>query len=86
MQHISDVLNELDSQQAIIELNKYHCDPAKEDKYQAIRNGVGALMTAIFEHVPKCDDRKQALQSLRLTRMWANSAIALQGVESTECK
>lgn len=81
MQHISDRLNECTSDEAIAELNKYHCCPTKETRYQAVRDSVGELMKVIFENCPQCEDRNEALKSLRMVRMWANSAIALEGVK-----
>jgi len=81
MEHISDYLNDISSEEAIIELNKYHNCVTKEPKYAAIRDSISELMKVIFDNCPKCEDRKEALKCARLVRMWANSAIALEDLK-----
>lgn len=75
--HISDLLNELNDSD-IIELNKYHDDPSKNDKYKEIQYACVVLMVSIMDNCPPCLDRITAIQAVRQARMWANSAIALE--------
>ena len=80
MIHISDRLHEDLSASDISELNKYHKHPSKEAKYQNIRDACNILMIALQDNCPRCKDREEAIKTVRLTRMWANSAIALDEV------
>lgn len=80
MAHISNEIRNLPVEK-IEDLNKYHCAPEKEAKYAEIRKACSALMKAILENAPECADRTTALQTVRLARMWSNSAIALDGIE-----
>jgi hypothetical protein len=78
--HPSDLLNELDAE-SIEHLNKYHDHPSKNGKYAAVRSASSLLMRIIAKNCPPCADRIAAINSVRLARMWANSAIALEQVE-----
>ncbi len=76
--HYSNMIgHEYMDKEIIQELNKYHDDPSKQGKYDAIRSTCDALMNAIVDNCPHCADRTTALQTVRLARMWANSSIAL---------
>ena len=78
MTHISNLIGSSGfSYEEIAELNKYHNCPSKEMNYQEVRDACNALMMVIVNNCPVCEDRTTALQSVRLARMWANSAIAL---------
>lgn len=57
--------------------------PPREDqipKFVAVRNGIEAAYKAVEENCPPCADRSHTLRLLRDARMWANAAIALDGV------
>ena len=76
--HLSDLITgDLDTND-IIELHKYHNDPSKEAKYQAIRDSCVDLMVVVQDNCPECFDRTMAFQAIREVRMLANSAIALE--------
>lgn len=64
----------------IVEMFLYH--PPTEEKrraYAEINSAAAGFMTAVQEWVPEGADRDKAVTSLRVARMWANSAIALEG-------
>lgn len=77
--HISDLLNDLTASD-IIELNKYHDHPSKNERYQKIRDKCNDLMVSIMDNCPPCADRIAAINAVRQARMWANSAIALDKI------
>jgi hypothetical protein len=63
------------------EVFTYHA--ATEDqqrRYAEIREAGIAFARAILDGAPDCADRSTALRSVREARMWANAAIALEGV------
>jgi hypothetical protein len=66
----------------IVELNAYHCPAGKEQNFAKVREAAVNFMETLVEECPTCADRTRALQCIREARMWANSAIALDGVEA----
>lgn len=58
----------------------YHNDPGKVPVYDAINRATRICAEAILHAVPPCEDRRHALQLLRDVRMWANAAVACDGV------
>lgn len=58
----------------------YHA-PTQDDiaRYAEIRKAAIDFMHVILTVVPECADRSTALRCVREARMWANSAIALNG-------
>ena len=62
------------------ELNRYHDDPSKNARFAAVREVCVQMMKVGRDNCPSCADRTKALQYVRSVRMWANSAIALEGV------
>jgi hypothetical protein len=82
--HISNCISSPHlEREMILELNKYHNDPSKESKYEAIRAACDQLMVAIVENCPCCADRTRAINEVRSARMWANSSIALDEVQES---
>lgn len=58
----------------------YHAPtPEKAVKYKGIADACYEFMGVVLENAPDCADRSAALRSIREARMWANSAIALDG-------
>jgi hypothetical protein len=49
-------------------------------KFMAIRVAIEAAYKAVEDNCPPCADRSHTLRLLRDARMWANAAIALDGV------
>lgn len=76
--HISDRLHETLTSEEVKDLNAYHNDPNKVPKYAEIRAACENLMRVIYAKCPQSIDRTTAIQYVRMTRMWANSAIALE--------
>lgn len=58
----------------------YHNDPAKVPTYDAINRATRICAEAILHAVPPCADRTHALRLIRDVRMWANAAVACDGV------
>lgn len=59
---------------------KYHAPtPAKQTKYEALRNEALSLAKTIDDLVPEGADKSDAIRSLRNCIMTANAAIALDG-------
>lgn len=58
----------------------YHNDPAKVPTYDAINRATRICAEAILHAVPACADRTHALRLIRDVRMWANAAVACDGV------
>ena len=48
-------------------------------RHAEIGGAAAAFAVALMEHAPDCLDRDKAMECLRAARMWANSAIALEG-------
>lgn len=65
------------SDEFVKDLHAYHNDPTKEKKFAEVRAACEFLFKVVAENCPQCADRTTALQTVRLVRMWANSAIAL---------
>ena len=65
------------SDEFVKDLNAYHDDSSKEKKYAEVREACELLFKVVANNCPQCADRTTALQTVRLVRMWANSAIAL---------
>lgn len=79
--HLSNLVSGAEFKDEFVkELNKYHDEPNKDKKYNEVREACEFLFKVIVENCPQCTDRTTALQTVRLARMWANSAIALDGV------
>ena len=78
--HISDelYLTEVVSTELIHEVNLFHPSKDKEERFTAVREACEELMQVVCNNCPMCDDRVEALKSIRLVRMWANSSIALE--------
>lgn len=53
--------------------------PEKQASYDAVNESSKALCRLILERVPDCDDRDEALRTLRRLRMDINLAIACNG-------
>lgn len=69
------------SAQWVDAVNTYH--PPNEDHklaYTTIRDAAVDFMDGIFHHLPDCQDRDRAITAVREARMWANAAIALNGL------
>jgi hypothetical protein len=80
-QHISNILSgETLTDEQIIELHSYHCDPSKEEKYQKIKSACVELMKVVRDNAPPCSDRTRAFQAIREVRMLANSSVALDSL------
>jgi hypothetical protein len=58
----------------------YHDDPGKSPNYIAIRTAAKHFAETVLNNVEPCADRSEALRMLRLVVMWANAALALDGV------
>jgi hypothetical protein len=83
--HLSNILSNEDlTNEQIHDLNDYHYDVAKLPRYKAVRDACELLMIVIRDNAPRCADRTKAFQKLRVVRMLANSAIALEGVGKPE--
>lgn len=81
MTHISNLIELTLTPEQVKQLNKYHNAPEKEGKYAEIREACEHLMNTIYAVCPTCCDTTKAINLVRETRMWANSAIALNGLE-----
>jgi hypothetical protein len=57
-----------------------HDDPSKSPRYIAIRTAAKHFAEIVLNNVEPCADRSEALRMLRLVVMWANAALALDGV------
>lgn len=58
----------------------YHDDPSKAPKYTAIRIAGRNFAEVILMNVDPCADRTLALRAVREAVIWANAALALDGV------
>lgn len=55
--------------------------PTKIEKFDRIAKACEELMKVILENAPDCADRTTALRAARESRMWANSAVALDNAK-----
>lgn len=79
MNHLSNILSsDSITDEQIDDLHRYHDDPSKQPRYDAVREACIILMKAVRDHAPRCSDRTRAFQAIRDARMLANSAIALE--------
>jgi hypothetical protein len=62
------------------ELFRYH-PPTPQDlpKFQAVNQAAKNFAEVLRANCPRCEDFVNAMERIREARMWANSAIALQG-------
>jgi hypothetical protein len=62
------------------ELFRYH-PPTPQDlpKFQAVNQAAKNFAEVLRANCPRCEDFINAMERIREARMWANSAIALQG-------
>ena len=63
------------------EITRYH-PPDTQDRiaaHEAINANIEDIMSIILRVVPECAQRTTALNKCLEARMWANSAIALEG-------
>jgi len=58
----------------------YHDDPAKVPNYTAVRTAGKQFAEVILNNVQSCPDRTAALRAVREAVLWANAALALDGV------
>jgi len=61
----------------------YTYQPPREDqipKFIVVQKALLEAAKVVEENCPSCADRSHALRLLRDVRMWANAAIALDGV------
>lgn len=66
--------------EAAIEINKYHDAPEAQPRFDDIREHCVGLMVALVRNCPPGPYRSTAISRLQEVRMWANGAIALEGV------
>ncbi len=58
----------------------YHAPSGDQaERYAKINEAAKALAVAIYENCPPCADTTHAVRQVRDAKLWANSAIALQG-------
>lgn len=67
---------------AIEEAFKYH--PPKNDEtvemHSLVRQHSVEHAVWLFDNLPYCDERKEAVKKVREAMYWANAAIAIHGV------
>ena len=81
MTHLSNLVGSPGlNREQIQEINAYHCPAGKDVNFSAVRSAAENFMEILTKYCPPCADRTKALQHVRSARMWANSAIALDGV------
>lgn len=62
-------------------LFEYHpATPEQTLKYGAITKAAKEFARVILTECPECDDQSVAFRAVREARMWANAAIACNGV------
>ena len=64
------------------EVVRYHPPQTQErkDAHERIAQMTEQALLTILETCPECEDRETAIVCIREARMWANSAIALDGM------
>ena len=50
---------------------------AQRERMRAIEEAAVAFALVIAEQAPECQDRAEAIQAVRMAKMWANSAVIL---------
>jgi hypothetical protein len=63
---------------------RYHNDPSRYPKYDAIRAAAKEMARAILENCPDCADRAAAIRQIRECMMTANAAIAIEPLPTGE--
>jgi hypothetical protein len=67
------------TEEIIDEMMTYHNDPDKVPMYQNINAAAKAFVRVIMANTPQCPDQSNCIRVVREARMWANTAIALEG-------
>lgn len=60
-------------------VSTFHSKPEAEAEFKVVAQGCEGFLIMILQSCPPCADRTQALNCVRQARMWASSAIALEG-------
>lgn len=76
----SDAYRPMSDDELLRHIFTYHDDPNKIPNYVAIRTAGKHFAEAILQNVKPCADRTEALRMARLAVLWANAALALDGV------
>lgn len=74
---------EMTDEELIDQAFTYHPPEGQSSKtraYATIRAAGKTLALAILQSVPKCADRTAAIRQVREAVMWANAAVALDGL------
>jgi hypothetical protein len=71
----------MSNEEILAELFKYHPPTADAlPKYAAINQAAKNFAEVILQNCPSCSDRSAAINCIRMARMIANAAIALNGL------
>lgn len=59
---------------------RFHkADADQIEKYENLACCAETLIESILKNAPECADRSEAIRCARMAKMWASSAIALNG-------
>ena len=76
----SDAYRPMSDAELLTHIFTYHDDPNKVPNYTAIRTAGKHFAEVVLQNVKPCADRTEALRMVRLAVLWANAALALDGV------
>ena len=64
------------------EVMRYHPPPTRVaiQKHERVWNAAERFADELLVLCPDCKDREKAIEHIRAAKMWANSAIALDGL------
>lgn len=69
------------TKQNLEEVMTYHAPtPEQQMKYAAIKEAAIAFAAVLLDQCPPCADTSAALRCVREAKIWANSAVALNGL------